>query len=238
MAFLPLLHESVSSSDLSTECQLTDSVQCDRLPIAVTVWSLSSPSHPTHSYFLLQWLFCPVNTASSEFSLDLVDRSLEMQRQDRWETSFTTADWQNWELGSQPSHPCYKEMTSIQDVLHRVTTRLPRRDIWLMCAGPVEFSCWASPLSAYSPLWPVPLAPTRWPHASTSVPPAPYLVPRVRPVWGVDEDGDDLGFGDQRGSSLGGVFRMEIISTLFKQKVTGDVGWCWEKVHVPEGRER
>lgn len=31
---------------------------------------------------------------------------------------------------------------------------------------------------------------------------------------------------------------MEIISTLFKQKVTGDVGWRWEKVHVPEGRER
>lgn len=45
---------------------------------------------------------------------------------------------------------------------------------------------------------------------------ASYLVPRVCPVWGVDEDGDDLGFGDQRCCSLGSFFWMEVISTLFK----------------------
>jgi len=35
---------------------------------------------------------------------------------------------------------------------------------------------------------------------------ASYLVPRVCPIRRVNEDGDDLGLGDQRCSSFGSLF--------------------------------
>lgn len=55
LAFLPLLHEPVSSSDLSPECQLTGSVPCDRDSRSQSPSGRPSAlPTPTHSSFLLQ----------------------------------------------------------------------------------------------------------------------------------------------------------------------------------------
>lgn len=62
---------------------------------------------------------------------------------------------------------------------------------------------------------------------------APHLVPGVRPVRRVDEDGDDLGFGDQRRCSLWRLLRVEVTGTLLKQKVGGGVRWDGEEIHIP-----
>lgn len=63
--------------------------------------------------------------------------------------------------------------------------------------------------------------------------PSAYLVPGVGAVGRVDEDGDDLGLGDEGSSSLGSFLRMEIVGTLLKQEVGGDVGRSGEEIHVP-----
>lgn len=66
----------------------------------------------------------------------------------------------------------------------------------------------------------------------------PYLVPGIRAVGRVDEDGDDLGLGDEGSSSLGSFLRMEIVGTFLKEEVGGDVGRSGEEIHVPwRGRD-
>ena len=61
----------------------------------------------------------------------------------------------------------------------------------------------------------------------------PYLVPGIRPIGGVDEDGDDLGLGDERSSSLRSFLRMEIVGTFLKEEVSGDIRRSGEEIHVP-----
>lgn len=95
----------------------------------------------------------------------------------------------------------------------------------------------ATPPSVWAPcprLGLLPAGGTRRPPAPRGGP-ASHLVPGVRPVRGVDEDGDDLGFGDQGGSALGGVLRVEVAGALLKQEVGGGVGRRWEEAHVPAG---
>lgn len=61
----------------------------------------------------------------------------------------------------------------------------------------------------------------------------PYLVPGIRAVGRVDEDGDDLGLGDEGSSSLGSFLRMEIVGTFLKEEVSGDIRRSGKEIHVP-----
>ena len=61
----------------------------------------------------------------------------------------------------------------------------------------------------------------------------PYLVPGIRPVRWVNEDGNDLGLGDEGSGSFRGFLRMEIVGTFLKEEVGGDVGRSGEEIHVP-----
>lgn len=63
----------------------------------------------------------------------------------------------------------------------------------------------------------------------------PYLVPGICPIRWVDEDGDDLGLGDEGSSSLRSFLRVEIAGTFLKEEVSGDVGRSGKEIHVPEG---
>lgn len=60
-----------------------------------------------------------------------------------------------------------------------------------------------------------------------------YLVPRICSVWWVNENGDDLGFGKQGSHSSRSFLWVEVIGTLLKQKVSGDIRWDWEEIHIP-----
>lgn len=60
-----------------------------------------------------------------------------------------------------------------------------------------------------------------------------YLIPGICSVWGVNEDGNDLCFRDQRSCSFRSFLWVEVIGTLFKQKVSGDIRWDWEEIHIP-----
>lgn len=62
-----------------------------------------------------------------------------------------------------------------------------------------------------------------------------YLIPAVGPVRGVDEQGDDLGLGQQRSSSSRGLLRGEVVGALLKQEVRGNIRGHGEKLHVPDG---
>lgn len=80
----------------------------------------------------------------------------------------------------------------------------------------------------------------KWPSLPhTSLLPAgfclnfPYLVPGICSVWGVNKNGDDLGFRDQRSRSFRSFLWMEVIGTLLKQKVSGNIRWDWEEIHIP-----
>ncbi len=64
-----------------------------------------------------------------------------------------------------------------------------------------------------------------------------YLVPAVGPVRGVDEQGDDLGLGQQGSSAPRGLLRGEVVSALLKQEVRGNIRGHREKIHVPEATE-
>lgn len=46
--------------------------------------------------------------------------------------------------------------------------------------------------------------------------PGTDLVPRVSSVRGVDEDGDDLGFGQERRRPLSSHLRVKVVGTLLK----------------------
>lgn len=65
----------------------------------------------------------------------------------------------------------------------------------------------------------------------------PHLVPGVRAVRRVDEDGDDLGFGDQRRCSLRRLLRVEVAGALLEEEAGGGVGRRGEEAHVPAGGE-
>lgn len=69
-------------------------------------------------------------------------------------------------------------------------------------------------------------------HVSTGA--VHYLIPAVGSVRGVDEQGDYLGLGQKRSSSLWGLLRGEIVCALLKKKVHGHIRGNREKVHVPE----
>lgn len=64
-----------------------------------------------------------------------------------------------------------------------------------------------------------------------------YLIPAVGPVRGVDEQGDDLGLGQQGSGSPRGLLRGEIVSTFLKQEVRAYIRGHREKLHVPEAKE-
>ena len=59
------------------------------------------------------------------------------------------------------------------------------------------------------------------------------LVPRVRSVRRVDEDGDDLGFGQKSRSPLSSHFRVKVVGTLLKVVVWTGVGGQREVLHIP-----
>lgn len=61
----------------------------------------------------------------------------------------------------------------------------------------------------------------------------PYLIPRIGTVRWVDEDGDDLGLGDEGSCSFRSFLRMKIVGTFLKEKVSGGVGRSGEEIHVP-----
>lgn len=60
-----------------------------------------------------------------------------------------------------------------------------------------------------------------------------YLIPAVGPVRGVDEQGDDLGLGQEGSSSPRGLLGGEVVRTLLKQEVRGNIRGHREKLHVP-----
>jgi len=60
-----------------------------------------------------------------------------------------------------------------------------------------------------------------------------YLIPGIRPIGWVNEDGDDLGLGDEGSSSLRSFLRMEIVGTFLKEEVSGDIRRSGEEIHVP-----
>lgn len=60
------------------------------------------------------------------------------------------------------------------------------------------------------------------------------LVPGVRSVCRIDEDGDDLGFGQESCSSLSGHLRVEVVGTLLEVVVRTGVGGQGEVLHVPD----
>jgi len=66
----------------------------------------------------------------------------------------------------------------------------------------------------------------------------PHLVPGVGPVGRVDEQGQDLGPGQQGRGSLGHQLRVEVVGALLEHEVRGDVGGEGEEVHVPGEEER
>lgn len=59
------------------------------------------------------------------------------------------------------------------------------------------------------------------------------LVPRVCSVRWVDENGDDLGFGEESCSPLSGHLRVKVVGTLLKVIVGTGVGWQREVLHIP-----
>lgn len=61
-----------------------------------------------------------------------------------------------------------------------------------------------------------------------------YLIPAVGPVRRVDEQGDDLGLGQQGSSSPRRLLGGEVVCALLKQEVRGHVRGHREKLHVPE----
>lgn len=64
-----------------------------------------------------------------------------------------------------------------------------------------------------------------------------YLIPAVGPVRGVDEQGDDLGLGQQGSSSPRGLLRGEVVSALLKQEVRANIRGHREKLHIPEATD-
>ena len=62
-----------------------------------------------------------------------------------------------------------------------------------------------------------------------------HLVPGVGAVGRVDEDGQDLGLGQQGGGPPGRHVRVEVVGALLKVEVGGGVGGDGEEVHVPAG---
>lgn len=71
-------------------------------------------------------------------------------------------------------------------------------------------------------------------HPAYSVCLCTYLIPAVGSVRGVDEQGDDLGLGQEGSSTPRGLLGGEVVCALLKQEVCGDVRRHREKVHVPE----
>lgn len=65
------------------------------------------------------------------------------------------------------------------------------------------------------------------------VPQNAYLIPGICPVRWVNEDGDDLGLGDEGSSSFRSFLRMKIVGTFLKEEVSGDIGRSREEIHVP-----
>ena len=59
------------------------------------------------------------------------------------------------------------------------------------------------------------------------------LVPGVSSVCGVDEDGDDLSFGQESCGSLSGHVRVKVVGTLLKVVIWTGVGGQREVLHVP-----
>lgn len=64
-----------------------------------------------------------------------------------------------------------------------------------------------------------------------------YLIPAVGSVRGVDEQGDDLGLGQEGSSTPRGLLGREVVCALLKQEVCGDIRRHREKVHVPEAAD-
>lgn len=65
-----------------------------------------------------------------------------------------------------------------------------------------------------------------------------YLIPAVGSVRGVDEQGDDLGLGQEGSSTPRGLLGGEVVCALLKQEVCGNIRRHREKVHVPEAADR
>lgn len=63
------------------------------------------------------------------------------------------------------------------------------------------------------------------------------LVPRVSSVRWVDEDGDDLGFGQESCSSLSSHLRVKVVGTLLKVVVGTGVGGQREVFHIPDTQQ-
>lgn len=60
-----------------------------------------------------------------------------------------------------------------------------------------------------------------------------YLVPAVGPVWRVDQQSEDLGFGQEGGGSFGCVLRGKVVCTFLKQEVCTDIRRYGKKLHIP-----
>lgn len=73
---------------------------------------------------------------------------------------------------------------------------------------------------------------SQW-HVTYSVCLCLYLIPAVGSVRGVDEQGDDLGLGQEGSSSPRGLLWGEVVCALLKQEVRGNIRGHREKVHVP-----
>lgn len=63
------------------------------------------------------------------------------------------------------------------------------------------------------------------------------LVPRVSSVRRVDEDGDDLGFGQQSCGPLSSHLRIKVVGTLLKVVVGAGVGGQREVLHIPNAQQ-
>lgn len=64
-----------------------------------------------------------------------------------------------------------------------------------------------------------------------------HLVPRVCSISWVDEDGDDLGFGQERCGPLSSHLRIKVVGTLLKVVVGASIGGQREVLHVPDSTQ-